>query len=193
MFTGLPVLLSIILNSNIYDTGRHFLFVHSALIFFSIYSFLYLKKLANISLLKFILLFLSIPLLIDSLLLKENMYLYRNEFVRILGVNVMESDYWAINRKDLKNFVGAYSNPILIENQWYQSNVRLFFTEYTFAENNDLASEMSKKSKRFFIYRSAVPLNFTKFEFRHPNCRIQYTSSSRLILQDIIDGRVYIC
>ena len=125
--------LSIILNSNVYGTGRHFLFVHSALIFFSIYSCLYLKKLANLSLLRFILLFLTSPLLIASLLLKENMYLYRNEFVRILGVNVMESDYWATNRKDLKDFVGAYSNQILIESQWYQSNVRLFFTEYTFA------------------------------------------------------------
>lgn len=193
MFTGLPILLSIVLNSNMYDTGRHFLFVHSAIIFFSIYAFLHLKVCINLNKMKLIFIFLMIPLFIDSLLLNNKLYVYRNEVVRIFGVNVMESDYWAANRNELDNFAGPYSNPILLENQWYQSNVRLFFSEFTFAKNEDIASKESKMSKRIFIYRSAVPMNFAKFELRHPSCRIQFTSSSRLISQNIIDGRIYLC
>jgi hypothetical protein len=138
-------------------------------------------------------LFLFVFLIADELSLKSKAYIYRNEIIRLFGVNVIESDYWASNRNDLRNFVGSNSKPILLESQWYQSNVRLYFQDYTFAQNTDSAVAISIATKQPFIFRSSVPLNFTKFEEIHHNCRIQNTSSSRLVLQEIVDGRVYLC
>ena len=138
-------------------------------------------------------LFLFNFLIVDEVSLKSKVYIYRNEIVRLFGVNVIESDYWASNRKELRSFVGSDSKPILLESQWYQSNVRLYFEDYTFVQNTDSAIIISSATKQPFIFRSSIPLDFVKFEEIHQNCRIQNTSSSRLVLQEIVDGRIYLC
>ncbi len=195
----LPLVVALVLNSTTYDTARHFYFIHSVILFLSTTTFFHLFKLINNNgirhkfFLTSFMLFLFVFLIADELSLKSKAYIYRNEIIRLFGVNVIESDYWASNRNDLRNFVGSNSKPILLESQWYQSNVRLYFQDYTFAQNTDSAVAISIATKQPFIFRSSVPLNFTKFEEIHHNCRIQNTSSSRLVLQEIVDGRVYLC
>ena len=195
----LPLVIALVLNSPTYDTARHFYFIHSVILFLSTTAFLYLiilfsnNRIKHKFLITSFMLFLFIILIVDELSLKSKVYIYRNEIIRLFGVNVIESDYWASNRKELRNFVGSDSKPILLESQWYQSNVRLYFEDYTFVKNTDSAVATSSATKQPFIFRSSIPLNFAKFEEIHQNCRIQNTSSSRLVLQEIVDGRIYLC
>jgi hypothetical protein len=140
-----------------------------------------------------IVLIFFVSLIVDESLLKAKTYVYRNELVRLLGVNVIESDYWASNRFQLSRFAGQGSYPILLEYQWYQNDVRLFFNNYTFAQSIDQAVLVSNVEKRLFIYRSPRPSDFSNLELEYPNCKIKYTTSSNMILQDIVDGRVYQC
>jgi hypothetical protein len=195
----LPLVIALVLNSPTYDTARHFYFIHSVILFLSIATFLHIMRLLiNHGIKHRILLtgfglFLFVFLIADELSLNSKAYIYRNEIIRLFGVNVIESDYWASNRNELRNFVGSDSKPILLESQWYQSNVRLYFEDYTFVQNTDSAVAISSATKQPFIFRSSIPLNFAKFEETHQNCTIQNTSSSRLVLQEIVDGRIYLC
>jgi hypothetical protein len=194
-----PLSFAAIVNSPSYDTARHFYFIHSVILFLSLISFMklleYFKKHGSFlpRITSGIVLILFILVIIDESLLKTKTYVYRNEFVRLLGVNVMESDYWASNRVELSRFVGDNSSPVLIKSQWYQNDVRLFFSNYTYAESIEQAVLVSNVEKKLFIYRSSLPSSFSKLELEYPNCKIIYTTSSKMLLQDIVDGRVYQC
>jgi hypothetical protein len=111
----------------------------------------------------------------------------------LLGVNVIESDYWASNRFELSRFAGHDSSPILIKSQWYQNDVRLFFNDYTYAESIGQAVLVSNTEKKLFIYRSSLPSSFSNLEIEYPGCKVEYTTSSKMFLQNIVDGRVYQC
>lgn len=194
-----PLSFAAIVNSPSYDTARHFYFIHSVILFLSLISLMklyeYLKKHDNFSrrILLGTVLIIFISVIVDESLLKNKTYVYRNEFVRLLGVNVIESDYWASNRYELSRFAGHDSSPILIKSQWYQNDVRLFFNDYTYAESIDQAVLVSNVEKKPFIYRSSLPSSFSNLELEYPSCKIKYTTSSKMFLQNIVDGRVYQC
>jgi hypothetical protein len=194
-----PLIYASLINSTSYDTARHFYFIHSVVLFLSLISLIQLLE--NLSLRASIFRRLTLGLfatlfsllLADDLMLNTKTYVYRNELVRFLGVNVMESDYWASNRSELSRVVGYNSSPILIESQWFQDHARLFFRNYSYASDVGEAVLLSKVEKRLFLYRSSRPSDFKNVEINHPNCKIEYTSSSKMILQEIIDGRIYQC
>lgn len=200
ILTLFPILIQILFRSTLYDTGRQFFFTFLPVIYyccfsitlfkdFNVKNFLY-KRVLNFSIL-----FFTLVVLADQMMLDRYVSIYRNEIIRLLGSNAIENDYLGISRFDAsKKYKFNNKDKIyVLESEWLPPSDRLYFEKVFIIKNIDLLPKNRFMNDYFFVYRPVIPKLFIEFEKNYPYCSpIESIKTGQLGIK-ITLAKIYSC
>ena len=186
-------LLAVARQSNLYDADRHFLFVYPVLAVVCTFGFERVLNIQPNSMIRipfmFAVSFMTIILLLDSLILNPYQSAYLNEFSRFTHNHKTTSlDYWAVSSKELlrnAQINGSLSSPPSLKQGIWISPFWISFRQ--------LSGQVTDNANSSPLYQVRVPANFHE----PPESReCSYASSVErhlLPMNKLVMSKLYLC